>query len=179
MTRQHIHADTVAHSPPAEPTPRLRLKTNPAKTGYVDGAWWPYSDDLAAELPLMLAALTIQLGPVHRVTYNLAEWDTAPGDLVIDGQTTQLDGHPHHTVHTIEVLDTFDRRLVLLVIPPNTDADHAFTVMVSASATDNTATVDHLLAIRPSARSARTKSAAAQQRWNAACTTSTRTTSSV
>ncbi|WP_280266405.1 DUF5994 family protein [Nocardia wallacei] len=170
MTRQHTHAGTVAHSPPAEPTLRLRLKTNPAKTGYVDGAWWPYGDDLAAELPLMLAALAIRLGPVHRVSYNLAEWATAPGDLAIGGQAVRLDGHPYNTVHTIEVLDIADRRLVLLVIPPTTDADHAFTAMVSASATDNTATVDHLLAIRPSARRARTKSAVAQQRWNAGCT---------
>ena len=34
--------------------PRLRLKPKAPTTGYVDGAWWPRSDDLAIELPDLL-----------------------------------------------------------------------------------------------------------------------------
>ena len=40
---------------PPEHTPRLRLKPKAPLSGYVDGAWWPRSDDLAAELPDLLA----------------------------------------------------------------------------------------------------------------------------
>jgi hypothetical protein len=31
---------------PPENTPRLRLKPKAPISGYVDGAWWPHSDDL-------------------------------------------------------------------------------------------------------------------------------------
>ncbi|GAB2719763.1 DUF5994 family protein [Nocardia thraciensis] len=168
MTQHTTHTGTLAHGPPAMRTPRLRLKSNTAKTGYVDGAWWPYTDDLTTELPLLLAAAAIRFGPVQRVAYHLPEWAAAPGELVLRGQTVRLDGHRYGTAHTVEMLDTADRRLVLLVIPPYTDAHHAFTAIMSASATDDASTVDDLLAIRPSARRARVNRAAAHQRWNAA-----------
>ncbi len=47
-------------------TPRLRLKPKAPSTGHVDGAWWPHSDDLAAELPDLLAVLSVRLGPIDQ-----------------------------------------------------------------------------------------------------------------
>ena len=55
MTRRNgPDASVVDHVGP-ENTPRLRLKPKAAMTGHVDGAWWPRSDDLAIELPDLLA----------------------------------------------------------------------------------------------------------------------------
>jgi len=57
------------HTPP-EHTPRLRLKPKAPLTGFVDGAWWPPSEDLTAELPDLLSVLSVRLGPISRLTYN-------------------------------------------------------------------------------------------------------------
>jgi hypothetical protein len=39
---------------PPRLTLRLKLKPKAPTTGYVDGAWWPRSRDLSAELPALL-----------------------------------------------------------------------------------------------------------------------------
>ncbi|MBF6334107.1 DUF5994 family protein [Nocardia transvalensis] len=165
MTQQRNPAGTGPHGPPGERTPRLLLKTNASKTGYVDGAWWPYSDNLATELPALLRASAIRLDGIRRVTYRLGEWASMPGELVVDGQTVRLDGYRHGTVNTIEVLGARNHRLVLLVVPPYTDAHDAFAAMASASATDNASTVDELLMIGARERTDRTGRAAALRRW--------------
>jgi hypothetical protein len=49
MTLQQDHTDVGLHYSPPEHRPRLRLKPKAVQCGYVDGAWWPLNDDLAAE----------------------------------------------------------------------------------------------------------------------------------
>jgi Family of unknown function (DUF5994) len=48
-----------------ENTPRLRLKRKAPITGYVDGPWWPHSDDLPTELPDLLAVLSVRLATLQ------------------------------------------------------------------------------------------------------------------
>ncbi|WP_067577377.1 DUF5994 family protein [Nocardia terpenica] len=162
MTQQTIRIGTGPHSPPGERTPRILLKVDSAKTGYVDGAWWPYSDDLPAELPAVLSPLAAQLGTVHRVTYRLREWASAPDEFVFAGHVVRLDGYRHGTAHTVEVSGPRDRRLVLLVVPPGTTAHRAFSVMTTASGKHNESTVDELLMSGPRDRIGR---AAALRQW--------------
>ncbi len=85
MTLQQDRTD-VRHYTPPEHTPRLRLKPKAAQSGYVDGAWWPQSDDLAAELPDLLAALSVRLGRIDRVMYNFNEWAQASAKLATGGR---------------------------------------------------------------------------------------------
>src|SRR5437879_4214017 len=103
MTEQMNRAGARPPRPHGERTPRLLLKAGSAKTGYVDGAWWPYSDDLAAELPALLPPLAARLGAIHRVTYRLDEWAGVPDEFVFNGQVVRLDGYSHGTTHTVEV----------------------------------------------------------------------------
>lgn len=49
------------HLTPPDHTPWLRLNPKAPHTGYVDGAWWLHSDDLSAELPDLLAVLSVRL----------------------------------------------------------------------------------------------------------------------
>jgi hypothetical protein len=64
---------------PASPTTdRLSLKPESATTGFVDGAWWPASRDLAAEVSSLIAALADRAGAVERISYNLDAWDAVP-----------------------------------------------------------------------------------------------------
>ncbi len=160
MTQDNAHT----HSGD-DPAPRLRLKPDSKKTGYVDGAWWPRSDDLGTELPALLATVADRLGPVRRITYRLGEWASAPSELTIDGQAVLLEGHRNGTVNTIEVLSTRDRRLVVLVIPPYTDDLQAFAAMNAAAAARDVSTVDELLMITPRERRDRTARVDAVRRW--------------
>lgn len=90
---------------PPEHTPRLRLKPKAPISGYVDGAWWPHSDDLLTELPDLLAVLlSVRLGPIDRVIYNLAEWVQAPKKLPTDEHVVRLAGYNRQPINTIEVL---------------------------------------------------------------------------
>ena len=124
---------------------RLRLRPKAPTTGYVDGAWWPRSRDLAAELPALLAVLAVRLGEIPRVSYNLTEWDTAPGQISADGVRVRLSGFWSRPEHTLDVIAGNRQRLSLLVVPPDTDPSAAHHTMMCAAQRENTDTVENLL----------------------------------
>jgi hypothetical protein len=129
-----------------EHTPRLKLKRKSPMSGYVDGAWWPHSDDLAAELPDLLAVLSVRLGPVQRVNYHLGEWADVPRKTTAGGHVIRLDGYHNQPPHTLGFSDGRGNNLVLLVVPADTEADLAHTVLMAAAATDDATSVEALLA---------------------------------
>jgi hypothetical protein len=128
-----------------ENTPRLRLKRKAPVTGYVDGGWWPRDDDLATQLPDLLAVLSVRLGSVTRVTYNLDEWAKAPRKIPIGGRIVRLDGYRRQPHNTIGVLGGRGDKIVLLVVPAHTEPDRAHAMVMGAAETDNASTVDMLL----------------------------------
>jgi hypothetical protein len=130
-----------------EHTPRLRLKPKAPRSGYVDGAWWPRSDDLATELPDLLAVLSIRLGPVDRFIFNLNEWPTASAKFSTGGRRVRLDGYRRQPANTVEVLGLNRNRIVLLVVPPNADPDKAHATLMAAAVPSNKSTVDNLLVV--------------------------------
>jgi len=147
MTQQQDFADVTPHRASPAHTPRLRLKAKAPSSGYVDGAWWPHSDDLTAELPDLTAVLSVRLGPIARVLYNLREWAPAPRKLATDGGTVRLDGYRRQPVNTIEVLGLNRKKIVLLVVSPQADPDQAHAVMMTAAGPQNALTVANLLTI--------------------------------
>lgn len=147
-------------------TPRLRLKPQATRSGYVDGAWWPRSDDLATELPDLIAVLSFRLRAVDRVTYNADEWVEAPAELAAGGRAVRLDIRGCQSPRTIDVLDSTGNKLVLLVVPSHTEPDKAHAIVMAAAAPHNAASVDSLLMISEQARSSRTRAAVAAAHWN-------------
>lgn len=127
-------------------TPRLRLKPKAPTSGHVDGAWWPRSDDLSHELPDLLAVLSVRLGPLDRVMYNLAEWAKVPRRLTTGGRTIRLDGYRIQPANTLYVRGNGREQILLLVVPPHTDPDEAHETMMAAAAPGNALTVDDLFA---------------------------------
>jgi Family of unknown function (DUF5994) len=146
--------------------PRFGLKPKAESSGYVHGAWWPRSDDLAAELPDLLSVLSVRLGPIGRVVYNLTDWRTTATELVTSGCAVQLDGYRCRTPNTVEVLDAEGNKIVLLVVPFNTGPDQAHAIVMAAAASGNVSRVDALLMISVKDREGRTKRAAARERWD-------------
>ena len=165
MTLQQDRTDVGRHYTPPEHTPRLRLKPKAPQSGYVDGAWWPRSEDLAAELPDLLAVLSVRLGPIDRVLYNLNEWAKASAKLATGGRVVRLDGYRRQPINTVEVLGLNRNKIALLVVPPNTDPDGAHTTLMATAAPSNDSTVDSLLMISAPDRENRMQAAGAQEHW--------------
>jgi hypothetical protein len=67
--------------------------------GVPNGAWFPRSSDLVAELPELLADLDAQDLQVRRVSYHPATWRVAPRRMVSDARWVDLSPssalHPH------------------------------------------------------------------------------------
>ena len=165
MTLQKGHTNvTRRHTPPGH-TPRLRLKPKAPRSGYVDGAWWPHSDDLTTELPDLLAVLSVRLGPIDRVLYKLTDWAKIPAKLATGGRAVRLDGDRLHAPNTLEVLAVDRSKIELLVVPWHTDPDYAHATVMAAAAPSNASTVDGLLMISEQDRENRTRATAAQLRW--------------
>lgn len=79
------HFDMAAATGPPDPqptggqpfrtptrTPRLLLRESETGTGpeQVDGAWWPWTNNLTAELHDLISVLTPRLGPTARVSFD-------------------------------------------------------------------------------------------------------------
>jgi Family of unknown function (DUF5994) len=147
MTLKKDHMDAARqHAPPVH-TPRLRLKPKAPESGYVDGAWWPHSEDLTAELPDLLSVLSVRLGPIGRVIYNMNEWAKPPAKFATAGRTVRLDGYRIQPVNTVEVLGLNRDKIVLLVVSPHADPDQAHAIMMTAAGPNDVSTVESLLMI--------------------------------
>lgn len=144
MTLIQDHTDGERRQAGPEQTPRLRLKPKAPLSGYVDGAWWPHSANLIAELPDLLAVLSVRLGRIDRVIYNVNEWTTPPTKLATGGRLVRLDGYRRQPVGTVEVLGVNRSNVVLLVVSPQTEPEQAHAIMMAAAGPANATTVDNL-----------------------------------
>ncbi|MBE1494075.1 hypothetical protein H4696_001175 [Amycolatopsis lexingtonensis] len=141
-------------------TSRLSVKPAGSPAGFVDGAWWPRTPDLAAELPDLLAALAGRLGDAERVTYNLTAWEPPGRRLTIGGRLVRLEGFRSQHPATLTVIGPGGRRrLTLLTVPPGTEAGIAGQVLRTASEPGNVETPEALLGADGMAF--------ARQRWEA------------
>src|SRR3954466_2716607 len=58
----------------------------------VDGAWWPRTTDLAAELPGLVAALDERGVRISRIAYALSAWVPSPHKVQAGGRTVRTGG---------------------------------------------------------------------------------------
>jgi len=133
---------------------------------HVDGAWWPHNDDLTTELPDLLAVLSVRLGPIDRVLYKLNDWASAPAKLETGGRAVKLDGYRLQPPNTVEVLGLNRNRIVLLVVPPHADSDHAHATMMAAAGPGNDSTVGQLFMAGEPDSETPIQTAGAQQWWD-------------
>ncbi|WP_210594131.1 DUF5994 family protein [Streptomyces sp. GESEQ-35] len=127
---------TTALQPPLPSHPLLRLRLAPhgGMPRPIDGAWWPRSYDLLAELPRLLAGLPRAWGHIASVTVNGATWSAVPGRMLVSNQVVRL--HRTHTAsaaHTIVLLSPGQGRWDLLVVPPDTTEAVAEPLMAAAT----------------------------------------------
>lgn len=102
--------------------------------GPVNGAWWPRSDDLSAELPVLVAAFDLSWGRVTRMTAHRSAWCQAPCELPVSG-------HPVRAAWLASGFDPYAIRLLaygvgrrdLLIVPPDAGTATAERLMTAAA----------------------------------------------
>jgi uncharacterized protein DUF5994 len=146
MTLNQARHVSDSQSTRSKTRPRLRLKPKAPTTGYVDGAWWPRSNDIAVELPDLLAVLSVRLGPIEQVIFNVGDWAHTQTEFAIGDQPVRLGASTGQPVDTIQIIGD-NHKLVLLVVPPGTDRALAHAAMMSAAAPDNASTIEDLLRV--------------------------------
>jgi hypothetical protein len=109
----------VPVSSPRTHAPRLAFCTRSSARGSVDGAWWPSTTNLGAELPDVLAVLGSRIGEVRRVVYDPSIWPATPSRIIRRGVAISVDPYTLVTSETIYLIGTHSRDAVLYVVPPS------------------------------------------------------------
>ncbi|MEV6723051.1 DUF5994 family protein [Streptomyces xanthochromogenes] len=115
------------------PAVRVALKGGDGVRGLLDGAWWPYSRDLAVELPALIGVLDPLWGRVTRIAVNPRYWPVVPHKVAVRGHVVKVGWFKaEQDAHKLLLLSNTVGRWDLLVIPPGTPADSAARLMAAA-----------------------------------------------
>ncbi|WP_374775269.1 DUF5994 family protein [Streptomyces sp. NBC_01310] len=125
---------------------RVSLTPKTTLAGRLDGAWWPRSRDLEAELPALAAALVEPWGRITRVTVNPTRWPVVPHKVAVDGRTLHVGWFAEQHPDQLILLSFTVGRWDLLVIPPETAPAAAARLMAAASIPGNALTAGALMA---------------------------------
>lgn len=112
---------------------RVQLKPPTPTSDYVDGAWWPRTNDLPAELPPLLRKLSERLGPIALVAYHRNAWHPAPAEVEVEGRVVRLEGFSADQPHTVVVVGTDGRGVGLLIVPTDVTSAAAREALTTAS----------------------------------------------
>jgi hypothetical protein len=140
-------------SPAIDSAVRLRLDPVLGRRGTLDGAWWPYSRDAAAELPDLIAAVDQRLGRfTRRVGLHVDAWDNIPRHIPGRGRQVRVGWFRNTDPRIITLIPIGAEPLILLVIPPGTaDGPAAAALTLAAQGTAGLRPVDILTAAHRSA----------------------------
>ncbi|MCT4357084.1 DUF5994 family protein [Streptomyces sp. Je 1-79] len=112
---------------------RFSLTPKTTLAGQLDGAWWPYSRDLAAELPPLVDAMESHTGRITRVMVNPTRWPVVPHKVPVTGHTTHVGWFTEQDPDKVILLSYTVGRCDLLVIPPDTEPATAARLMTAAT----------------------------------------------
>ncbi|ALG09774.1 DUF5994 family protein [Kibdelosporangium phytohabitans] len=115
---------------------RLITKADGAVPSRFDGGWWPRSPDLVTELPILVRALTPQLGLVRRIGYNPDVWGLLARHMTVDGYTARLEGFTGLDPYSLRITGVTGTMLCLLIVPPDAP-EHMGQSALTAACTQN------------------------------------------
>jgi hypothetical protein len=113
--------------------PRLQLQPTARASTHLDGAWWPWSSQLAIELPTLVEDLSERLGLVAVVGYHHNARTQTPQEMQIADETVQLQGFSSDQPATVILIGRDGRRVTLRVIPPDANPTTARQELDAAS----------------------------------------------
>ncbi|WP_280277008.1 DUF5994 family protein [Nocardia wallacei] len=114
-------------------TPRLLLRRNSTRAGDVDGAWWPWTANLTAELHDLIAALTPSLGPITGVGFDWNRISRAQRHIDHDDGVHMHDPSAGQPAGIMRLTVAYGPQAVLLVIPFDTPRERAEDLMRQAA----------------------------------------------
>ncbi len=143
-----MNPETSALARPWPARRELRLMMRPGTAARVglDGAWWPWSSDPAAEFPMLVMALSSWGGPGHTMAYNLDDWQPAGPTLTTEGWTLRLAGTHTTPPNTVTFIGSTSKPIHLLVVPASTPAAAARMALQTVSSAGTSAAIEQLLA---------------------------------
>ncbi|MET8830629.1 DUF5994 family protein [Streptomyces sp. NPDC004610] len=127
-------------------TPKTSKAPKTAPAGQLDGAWWPRSRDLIAELPALAAALAEPWGRITRVTVNPTRWPVIPRTVVVDRHKLHVGWFTEQDPDKLILLAYTVGRWDLLVVPPETAPAAAARLMAAAAMPGSVLTAAMLMA---------------------------------
>jgi hypothetical protein len=137
------------HAPVEGARPALRLQLTGERNGQrgmLDGVWCPHSRDLLEELPPLIVELGRQRGQINRVSYYPETWDPAPRTVAVAGHTIKLGWFHSMDPHLLMLTGVYGAgRLDLLVIPHDSSAAAADSLMAAANDPSNRKTASAVL----------------------------------
>ncbi|MGA8113394.1 MAG: DUF5994 family protein [Actinocatenispora sp.] len=143
--RTSLPVDDAAPATPAEP--RLRLDPTLSHRALLDGAWWPRTNDLLAELPALVIALDGRRGRITHLMLG-ATWSEAhPRSLNLAGRRVRLGWFTSQPAGLLTAICANGSRVDLLVVPAVTPKAVADRVMTDAAEATNTVHAQDLLAV--------------------------------
>ena len=129
------------------PEPRLVIAQRPTRRDHLHGAWWPRSAEIHDELAPMLALVGARFGPVFGVMLNGDQWpDADVANRQVRIGKTKISWYGVTERHQMVLLCDRSRRLVLLVLPPDTPEPVALTATLMACAPGNALSTGETLA---------------------------------
>jgi Family of unknown function (DUF5994) len=109
-------------SPKLNPRRPLRLRLSPSiGRGALDGAWWPYSRDLATEAVDLVDHFPASFDRICRVVYSTPDWEPSSRRVKAAKVFVSLGSFPRDDTHLVLLKNVASRVLQLLVVPPEWD----------------------------------------------------------
>ncbi len=98
---------------------RLTLRVSEDRRS-LDGAWWPRSRELSAELVTLFAVWPVEEGYISRVIVAPGDWDSVPEKVSIPLRrgSVKIQRLPQDTTHHVVLTMLDGQRRSLVVIPP-------------------------------------------------------------
>jgi hypothetical protein len=147
--------------------PRLSLAPVGPAPPLLDGAWWPRSRDLGAELPALIAVLDPLWGRITRVTVNPTHWPAVPRKVPVAGHVVKVGWFlAEQDPHELLLLSYRAGRWNLLVVPPQTPPESAARLMAAASDPLGMATASRLMQAEARMRTAHEDDRAVEAVWD-------------
>ncbi|GID30380.1 hypothetical protein C8E87_0447 [Paractinoplanes brasiliensis] len=101
----------------------VRLEPVRFQHALLDGCWWPSTNDLEAELCVLVPVLDQVRGSVAKVLVSAAGWIARPHDIVAAGRTVAVAYLAGQSPAIMTVLCTDGGTLTLRVAPPGQAPD--------------------------------------------------------
>jgi hypothetical protein len=140
-----LSALSALHLPVEPGLLALRLKSEPSGQGLFDGAWWPHSRNVHAELPGLVSVLSEHLGPIDRIGLDADAWDGLGEPLYVEGRHIQIDWFPLGEDTILVTRGELEGSFSLLAVPPDAGVDEAHAAMTMATHIGNTETGQQIL----------------------------------